>query len=91
VAQRQAARESCEKAGITFLEVFVNAPIEVCEQRDPRGLYRKARAGQIPQFTGIASPYEPPTNPDIELRTDLFPMETCLFTLAAKVHEASKL
>ncbi len=91
VTQRQEARQSCEKAGITFLEVFVNAPIEVCEQRDPRGLYRKARAGQIPQFTGIASPYELPEHPDIELRTDLMPLENCLSTLAARVIEAAKL
>jgi adenylyl-sulfate kinase len=52
-----------------FIEVFVNAPLEVCEQRDPKGLYVKARAGEIRNFTGISAPYEPPTTPEIELPT----------------------
>ena len=50
-----------------FLEVFVNTPLEVCEQRDPKGLYKKARAGEIPNFTGISSPFEHPENPFIEV------------------------
>jgi len=53
-----------------FIEAYVDCPIEVCEQRDPKGLYQKARAGQIPEFTGITAPYEPPLNPEIVLRTD---------------------
>lgn len=53
-----------------FIEVFVNAPLEVCEQRDPKGLYAKARAGDIKEFTGISAPYEPPLHAEIELRTD---------------------
>src|SRR3954470_18381276 len=53
-----------------FVEVFVECPLEVCEQRDVKGLYQKARAGQIKEFTGISAPYEAPTNPEIELRTD---------------------
>jgi adenylyl-sulfate kinase len=53
-----------------FYEVFVNAPLSVCEARDPRGLYQKARARQIKNFTGISAPYEPPMNPEIELKTD---------------------
>ncbi|HSU57017.1 MAG TPA: adenylyl-sulfate kinase [Candidatus Dormibacteraeota bacterium] len=53
-----------------FIEVFINAPLEVCEQRDPKGLYVKARANQIKEFTGISAPYEAPENPEIELRTD---------------------
>jgi len=52
-----------------FLEVFVNTPLEVCEQRDPKGLYKKARAGKIPNFTGISDPYEPPLTPELEIRT----------------------
>lgn len=56
-----------ERAG-DFFEVFVNTPIEVCERRDPKGLYKKARAGEIKNFTGIDSPYEPPRNPELELR-----------------------
>nr|5CB6_A Chain A, Probable adenylyl-sulfate kinase [Synechocystis sp. PCC 6803 substr. Kazusa]5CB6_B Chain B, Probable adenylyl-sulfate kinase [Synechocystis sp. PCC 6803 substr. Kazusa]5CB6_C Chain C, Probable adenylyl-sulfate kinase [Synechocystis sp. PCC 6803 substr. Kazusa]5CB6_D Chain D, Probable adenylyl-sulfate kinase [Synechocystis sp. PCC 6803 substr. Kazusa]5CB6_E Chain E, Probable adenylyl-sulfate kinase [Synechocystis sp. PCC 6803 substr. Kazusa]5CB6_F Chain F, Probable adenylyl-sulfate  len=54
-----------------FLEVFVNAPLAVCEERDVKGLYAKARSGEIKGFTGIDDPYEPPTNPDVECRTDL--------------------
>jgi len=52
-----------------FMEVFVDAPLEVCESRDPKGLYAKARNGQVPEFTGISSPYEPPTEPDLHLQT----------------------
>jgi bifunctional enzyme CysN/CysC len=60
-----------------FIEVFVNAPIEVCEQRDPKGLYVKARSGLIKEFTGISAPYEVPPSPEIEIRTDqLSPMES---------------
>ncbi len=53
-----------------FVEVYVNAPLAVCEQRDVKGLYQKARTGLLPQFTGIDDPYEPPLNPEIECRTD---------------------
>jgi adenylyl-sulfate kinase len=53
-----------------FVEVYVNAPVEVCERRDPKGLYAKARAGEIKDFTGVSAPYEPPANPEIELNTD---------------------
>jgi len=53
-----------------FIEVYVNAPIEVCERRDPKGHYARARAGKLKDFTGITAPYEPPEKPDIELRTD---------------------
>lgn len=52
-----------------FMEVFVNASVEECEARDVKGLYKKARAGEIPNFTGISAPYEPPVNPDIEVRS----------------------
>ena len=53
-----------------FFEVYVNAPIEICEQRDPKGLYAKARAKEIKEFTGISAPYEAPLTPELELRTD---------------------
>ncbi len=53
-----------------FIEVFVDTPIELCEQRDVKGLYAKARAGQLPNFTGISSPYEAPLNPELHLKTD---------------------
>ena len=51
-----------------FVEIFVDAPLEVCETRDPKGLYKKARAGEIPHFTGISDPYEPPAQPELHLQ-----------------------
>jgi len=53
-----------------FIEVYVNAPLAVCEQRDPKGLYRKAKAGELTGLTGLDDPYEPPLQPDVECRTD---------------------
>ena len=53
-----------------FIEVFVSCPVAVCEQRDPKGLYKKARAGQIPEFTGISAPYEEPDKPELTIHTD---------------------
>jgi len=58
-----------------FIEIYINAPIEVCEARDVKGLYKKARSGQIKGFTGIDSPYEAPINPAIEIRTDQMTVE----------------
>jgi adenylylsulfate kinase len=58
-----------------FVEVFVNAPLEVCEERDVKGLYKRARSGEIKQFTGISDPYEAPLSPEIECRTDLETLE----------------
>jgi bifunctional enzyme CysN/CysC len=58
-----------------FIEVFVNAPLEVCEARDPKGLYAKARSHQIKEFTGISAPYETPDSPEVELRTDQWSVE----------------
>lgn len=66
-AERQLARERVE-AG-EFIEVFVSTPLEIAEQRDPKGLYKKARAGNLANFTGIDSPYEPPENPEITVNT----------------------
>jgi len=58
-----------------FIEVYVNAPLEVCEQRDVKGLYQKAREGKIKNFTGIDAPFEVPENPDIEIKTDELSIE----------------
>lgn len=52
-----------------FIEIFVDTPLEICEQRDPKGLYKKAREGAIPNFTGISSPYEAPDDPEIHIKT----------------------
>jgi adenylylsulfate kinase len=61
-----------------FIEVHVDCALEVCEQRDPKGLYRKARAGEIPEFTGISAPYEAPLSPELVLRTDRATPEECV-------------
>jgi bifunctional enzyme CysN/CysC len=69
-----------------FHEVYINAPLEVCERRDPKGLYRKARAGEVKEFTGISSPYEPPLAPELALETDRKSVEECVAILAAYVN-----
>ena len=66
-AGRDRARAAHDAAGVPFVEVFVDTPIELCEQRDPKGLYAKARAGEITGFTGIDDPYEAPAVPDLRL------------------------
>ncbi len=90
-ADRQLVAELCGVRGVPFAEVFVNAPLAECERRDVKQLYARARAGQIPRFTGIDSPYEPPLAPALELRTDLEPVEQSLeklFVLATSLaHE----
>ncbi|WP_260259951.1 adenylyl-sulfate kinase [Vibrio intestinalis] len=72
-AERQLVREMLPEG--EFLEVFVNASLDVCEQRDPKGLYKKARAGEIPNFTGIDSEYEAPLAPEIDLPAGEQPIE----------------
>ncbi len=61
----------------TFLETFVDASLETCEARDPKGLYKKARAGQIPEFTGISAPYEAPASPELVLDSGALDVEGC--------------
>ena len=60
---------------MTFIEVFVDCSLDVAESRDPKGLYKKARAGEIKNFTGIDDPYEEPLNPEIHLKTDQMTLE----------------
>jgi len=67
---RAEARDAHEAIGVPFLEVFVDTPIEECERRDPKGLYAKARAGELKGFTGVDSPYEAPEDPDLRLTPD---------------------
>ncbi|EQB44612.1 hypothetical protein CGLO_16625 [Colletotrichum gloeosporioides Cg-14] len=87
-ADRQVARELHTQASqsnddaIPFIEIFVDVPIEVAEQRDPKGLYKKARAGEIKDFTGISAPYEEPENPEIRIRTDKSSVEECVAQIA---------
>lgn len=64
-----------------YIEVFVDAPLEVCEQRDVKGLYKKARAGEVKNFTGISSPYEKPSRPDVVIATDKLSVEESMEAL----------
>jgi len=77
-ADRERAREAC---GERFREVHIKADLAVCEQRDPKGLYRRARAGEIKEFTGISAPYEAPEDPDLEIDTGAMPIDACLEAL----------
>jgi adenylyl-sulfate kinase len=61
-----------------FLEVYVNASLEICEQRDPKGLYARARSGELKNFTGVSAPYEPPLKPEIELDTNELSVTECV-------------
>lgn len=74
-ADRDLVRKLHDDGGMTFIEVFVDVPLEEAEKRDPKGLYKKARAGQIPNFTGISDPYEAPVNPEIVLKTHEMTLE----------------
>ncbi len=69
-ADREEVRQLHLDAGLNFVEVFVDCPLEEVEKRDPKGLYKKARAGEIKNFTGIDDPYEAPITPEVHLRTD---------------------
>ncbi|KAG8741166.1 Adenylyl-sulfate kinase [Ceratobasidium sp. 414] len=63
------------RAGLAFVEVYIDAPLSVVEARDPKGLYKKARAGEIKDFTGISAPYEAPENPEVHIRSDELSVE----------------
>jgi adenylyl-sulfate kinase len=69
VSPYRVARDNARRECTNFVEVFVDTPLEVCEERDVKGMFRKARAGQIKDFTGVDDPYEPPLKPEIVLRT----------------------
>ena len=83
-ADRDRAREA---AGDAFHEVFISADVATCESRDPKGLYKRARAGDIKEFTGISAPYEAPANPDISVDTSGRGIEECVDELVAYVSE----
>lgn len=79
---RDKVRAIHAEAGLPFYEIYVKTPIEICEQRDPKGLYKKARAGQLPNFTGIDDPYEEPTRPELTVdTTKLSPQEITVHLL----------
>jgi adenylylsulfate kinase len=82
---RARARAVCPPG--TFVEVFCRCPLEECERRDPKGLYRKARAGEIPQFTGISAPYEEPEAPEVVIDTGEQTPTDCLERVVAALRE----
>lgn len=87
-SSRIEAAQTAREREVPFSEVFVNAPLHVCEARDVKGLYLKARAGEVKNFTGMDSPYEDPEMPELELRTDVESVDICvekLVTLAFKM------
>jgi bifunctional enzyme CysN/CysC len=84
-SDRERARQAAPEA---FHEIYIKASLEACEERDPKGLYKRARAGEIPEFTGISSPYEAPESPQLIVRTDLLGVEESLSELAAYVERA---
>ncbi|XP_051968864.1 bifunctional 3'-phosphoadenosine 5'-phosphosulfate synthase 2b [Xyrauchen texanus] len=84
---RNEARKIHEKAGLPFFEVFVNAPLDVCENRDVKGLYKKARAGEIKGFTGIDSDYEKPESPELVLKTGELTVNDCIPQLVELLKE----
>jgi adenylylsulfate kinase len=87
ISPYRAIREEVRQQVGDFVEVFVNAPLAVCEERDVKGLYQRARAGEIKMFTGIDDPYEPPLNPEIECRTNLETREESVAKVLAKLEE----
>ncbi|KAH7017855.1 Adenylylsulfate kinase-domain-containing protein [Ilyonectria destructans] len=92
-ADREVARDLHAKSGqeddeaIPFVEVYVDVPLAVAEQRDPKGLYAKARAGEIPNFTGISAPYEEPKNPEITIKTHENTVEECVAQIVSWLTE----
>ena len=88
ISPYKAVRDQCRQMmGEDFIEVFVNAPLAVCEQRDVKGLYAKARSGELKGFTGIDDPYEPPDHPELELRTDELSPTECLDRILTLLRE----
>ena len=80
------ARNAVRARVTRFIEVYVNAPLTVCEQRDPKGLYRLARRGELPAFTGVSDPYEPPAAPEVECHTDRESLEESVGKVLAAVY-----
>lgn len=87
-ADRRQAKAATERGAVgRFFEIHVHASLPECERRDPKGLYRKARAGEIPEFTGIDAPYEAPEAPDVRIDTDGNPVEAGAATLVELLRE----
>jgi len=85
IAPYRSTRDEVRRSSPCYIEVYVNAPLEVCEQRDPKGLYRRARAGEIANFTGLDDPYETPESPEVECRTHVDGVEACVEQILARI------
>lgn len=86
-ARAQRDRLRARMGATRFIEVFVNAPLAVCEGRDPKGLYARARRGLLPDFTGVSADYETPVSPDLEVRTDIDSVEVCVARIIARIDQ----
>jgi adenylylsulfate kinase len=84
---KEARDQVRREIGDGFIEIFVDAPLEVCAERDVKGLYKKAYSGEIPQFTGVSDPYEAPTRPELTLRTNEEEPEESASRVIAKLEE----
>ena len=87
ISPYQQGRDYARSVNKNFLEVYVSCPIEECEERDPKGLYEKVRAGQIKNFTGISDVYEYPKNPDIVLHTNKDDLDFCVGKMIFSLYE----
>jgi len=85
IKDRKIVRELVDEG--EFIEVYCDADIEICETRDTKGLYKKARAGEIPEFTGITSPYEAPKKPEITLETNILSIDECIEKLICYLND----
>ncbi|MEQ1860469.1 MAG: adenylyl-sulfate kinase [Chthoniobacteraceae bacterium] len=81
--ERRRARETARAGGVEFAEIFLDCPLAICEQRDPKGLYKKARAGEIGDFTGVSAAYEPPDRAELVVRSGEEPPEDSVSKIMA--------
>jgi adenylylsulfate kinase len=86
---RHEIRQLAAADGIPFVEIFVNPTLDALVKRDPKGLYKRALAGEIPHFTGVSDPYEAPTHPDLEIRTDIESVDESAARIIALLKERS--
>lgn len=89
-ADRDRVRARHAERGVPFIEVHVDVPLDVAESRDPKGLYAKARGGQIAAFTGVSDPYEPPVAPEAHLRSAELDVEQCVYALVGALGRAGR-
>ena len=87
--RRERAMARSIAGDVPFLEIFIDTPIQVCEARDPKGLYHRARVGEIPHFTGISAPYEAPESPDVVVQTEGYTISQSAASLIPKLMQSS--